>query len=208
MQNLNLKGNFCKKKTFFYSFLALKNIFLTKTELYFYISTTLKIDIAKNSTESTELSLSWSSSVAPELFEELHLVGDLSAKILVSTQAQEKLLLTGSLVGVQRLTCARTLEPFDHSFETELVIEVERKQIASQVLDDEDPEVFCLQIPVAQDYVDISECIRQLVILQEPMYPVKNPDEDFSWNDKETDSAEDPRWAQLKALRRKMDKSK
>lgn len=177
---------------------------------YLYICVTLRIDIAKNVTESANLAGKWSSSDAPELFEELRLVGDLSAELLLSPEDQGKFLLTGTLSGTQRLTCARTLDPFDHPFETEIVVEVEKCNVGSQELDDEDDETFCLRIPVGQDYVDLTECIRQLVILQEPMYPVKNPDEDFHQPapaPEDEAPAEDPRWAKLKALKRKMDES-
>lgn len=161
-------------------------------------------------TDTAELAAKWSSSDAPELFAELRLVGDLSANLLLSPEDQGKFLLTGSISGTQRLTCARTLEEFDNPFETEIVVEVERTGVASQELDDEDEETFVLRIPVGQAFVDLTECIRQMVILQEPMYPVKNPDEDFKWTapGQEVEvAAEDPRWAKLKALKRKMDES-
>lgn len=168
---------------------------------------TLRIELAKNVTEPTEILAVWSSSEAPELFEELRLVGELKAEILASPAEQGNMLLTGSLSGTQRLTCARTLEPFERPFSTELALEVLREQVASQELDDEDAETFVIRIPLHQDYVDVSECVRQLVILQEPMYPVKNPDEAFSFVTTEEVETEDPRWEKLKALKRKMEKS-
>lgn len=167
----------------------------------------MRIEIAKIVAEPKEISRVWSSSEAPELFEELRLSGELKAEVLVSPAEQGKLLLTGSLSGTQSLTCARTLEPFECPFSTELVLEVLREQISSQELDDEDAEIFVIRIPLHQDYVDVSECVRQLVILQEPMYPVKNPDESFSFVDSTNEPAEDPRWEKLKALKRKMEKS-
>jgi uncharacterized metal-binding protein YceD (DUF177 family) len=39
------------------------------------------------------------------------------------------------------------------------------------------------------------------------MYPVKNPDEAFSFVTTEEVETEDPRWEKLKALKRKMEKS-
>ena len=83
--------------------------------------------------------------------------------------------MTGSISGVQTLTCSRTLEPFDRPFTTEVVIEVTRTQVAQQELDEDDVDVFAYQIPQGQSFVDVSECVRQLVILQEPVAPVKNP---------------------------------
>ncbi len=171
----------------------------------------MRIDIGTNATESADLTEKWSTSDAPELFAELRLVGDLSVNLLLSVEEQGKYLLTGTISGTQRLTCARTLEEFDNPFETEIVVEVVRAGVSSQELDDEDDETFVLRIPVGQEYVDLTECIRQMVILQEPMYPVKNPDEDFKWTapaPEDESPAEDPRWAKLKALKRKMDESK
>ena len=62
--------------------------------------------------------------------------------------------------------------------------------------------------PQGQNFVDLSECVRQLVILQEPQAPVKNPDEDFIFvTNKPADEEPqtDPRWDKLKALKSKME---
>lgn len=155
----------------------------------------------------------WSHADAPEIFDELHLNGDLVAQVLVSPEGNSKCLVTGTLSGVQTLTCSRTLEPFDRPFKTEMVVEVERTSVAKQELDEDDVDVFAYKIPQGQLFVDVSECIRQLVILQEPFAPVKNPDEDFifvSNNPTGEEAAEaekpvDPRWEKLKALKSKME---
>lgn len=154
----------------------------------------------------------WSHADAPEVFDELHLKGDLVAQVLVSPEGPSKCLVTGSISGVQTLTCSRSLELFDRPFETEMVVEVERIQVGAQELNDDDDEVFAYKIPLAQDFVDVSECVRQLVLLQEPIAPVKNPDEDFIFvtnkqTDDETEGAKpmDPRWEKLKALKSKME---
>ncbi|MCF0223891.1 MAG: DUF177 domain-containing protein [Fibrobacter sp.] len=150
----------------------------------------------------------WSKADAPEIFDELHLVGDLVAQVLVSPEGENKWLISGSLSGVQTLTCSRTLETFDRPFSTEIVIEVERISIGQQELDEEDVDVFAYKIPLGQYFVDVSECIRQLVVLQEPQAPVKNPDEDFIFvsnqpSDEEPQS--DPRWEKLKALKQQLE---
>ncbi len=178
---------------------------------FYYICATLKLDIAQKLTESEDLRVVWSHADAPELFDELHLKGDLVAQVLVSPEGSSKCLVTGSISGVQTLTCVRSLEPFDRPFSTEMVIEVERTQVAKQELNDEDDEVYAYSIPQAQDFVDVSECVRELIILQEPLAPVKNPDEDFIFvtnnkpEDEEGDKPTDPRWEKLKALKSKME---
>ena len=111
------------------------------------------------------------------------------------------------------LTCSRTLEPFDRPFSTEIVAEITRTGVSQQELDEDDVDVFAYRIPQGQNFVDLSECVRQLVILQEPQAPVKNPDEDFIFvsnnpPDEGSDEAAkpmDPRWEKLKALKSKME---
>ncbi len=171
---------------------------------------TLRIDIAQKLTESEDRRVVWSHADAPEIFDELHLNGDLVAQVLVSPEGESKWLISGVLSGVQTLTCSRTLELFDRPFETEMVLEVERTSVANQELDEDDVDVFAYKIPQGQLFVDVSECIRQLVILQEPFAPVKNPDEDFIFvtnkpSDENPEDKVDPRWEKLKALKSKME---
>ena len=179
---------------------------------FYYIWGTLRIDIAQKLTESEDRRVVWSHADAPEIFDELHLKGDLVAEVLVSPEGNGKCLVTGTLSGVQTLTCVRSLDLFDRPFETEIVVEVERGACAQQELHDDDDDVFAYTIPQTQDFVDVSECVRQLVTLQEPIAPVKNPDEDFIFvtNNQTGDGAEaekpfDPRWEKLKALKSKME---
>jgi uncharacterized protein len=94
-----------------------------------------------------------------------------------------------------------------------MVVEVTRCQVANQELDDEDADVYAYRIPQNQEFVEVSECVRELVILQEPQAPVKNPEENFIFEpnnqtDEGSDGAEkpmDPRWDKLKALKSKME---
>lgn len=172
----------------------------------------MRIDIAQTLTEPEDRQVVWSHACAPELFDELHLKGDLVAQVLVSPEGDNKWLVTGTISGVQTLTCSRTLEPFDRPFSTEIVVEVERIQIAKQELDDEDVDVYAYKIPQGQYFVDVSECVRELILLQEPQAPVKNPDEDFIFvtnngpdEDSNGEKAIDPRWEKLKALKSKME---
>ncbi len=173
----------------------------------------LKIELVKTLAEPEDRSTVWSRDDAPELFDELHLVGKLEAKLLISPESGDRFLLTGKLSGVQNLVCSRTLEPFDRPFSTEMVVEVTRCQVANQELDDEDADVYAYRIPQNQEFVEVSECVRELVILQEPQAPVKNPEENFIFEpnnqaDEGPDGTEkpmDPRWDKLKALKSKME---
>jgi uncharacterized protein len=173
----------------------------------------LKIELVKTLAEPEDRSTVWSRDDAPELFDELHLVGKLEAKLLISPESGDRFLLTGKLSGVQNLVCSRTLEPFDRPFSTEMVVEVTRCQVAKQELDDEDADVYAYRIPQNQEFVEVSECVRELVILQEPQAPVKNPEENFIFVSNETsdegagggEKPMDPRWEKLKALKSKME---
>ena len=155
----------------------------------------MKIELVKTLAEPEDRRTVWSREDAPELFDELHLVGELVAELLVSPEAGDRFLLTGKLSGTQNLTCSRTLEPFDRPFSTEMVVEV------------------TYRIPQNQEFVEVSECVRELVILQEPQAPVKNPEEDFIFvsnnqadeGDPGAESPMDPRWEKLKALKSKME---
>lgn len=144
---------------------------------------------------------------AASLFEELRLDGELEGNFQIYLQGDDRYLVNGSIRGAQLLTCVRTLEAFHHDFDTEAVFEVEKATgIQAQEMDDDDGDTFLVRIPALQEYVDITEIVRQLVILQEPMNPVKDPASDFVWKDKDSvpDSAtSDPRWDKLKALRDK-----
>ena len=168
----------------------------------------MRFDIAQKLVDSEDRRVVWSRSDAPELCDDRHLKGDLVAEVLVSPEGESKCLVTGSISGVQTLTCSRTLEPFDRPFSTEIVAEVTRTGVSQQELDEDDVDVFAYRIPQGQSFVDLSECIRQLVILQEPQAPVKNPDEDFIFvTNKPADEEPqtDPRWDKLKALKSKME---
>lgn len=168
---------------------------------------TLKIELLQSMLEPCSKTLTWKIDSNNSLTKELKLIGELKAELLFSPNGKNKYLLTGSVSGVQVLTCVRSLDSFERPFMVDLNIEAELSQsVSQQTLDDEDDEIFKILLPVNQSELDVAECVRQLVLLQEPLSPIKNPNEDFVFSDKEEDSNTiDPRWEQLKALRRKME---
>ncbi len=149
----------------------------------------------------------------PAVFDELRIEGNLRAVLQVFTISDRSLHFEGKLQGAQLLTCSRTSESFVHPFETSMVFEVVKDEtLRKQEMEDEDEELFRFRIPVLQESVDITECIRQLVILQEPINPVKDPSKEFAWKDSEAVEPEnaaaiDPRWEKLKELKQKLDKN-
>lgn len=142
------------------------------------------------------------------VFDELRVKEPLVVELSVVPDGSNRWLLTGTLSGVQVLECSRSLELFDSPFETPISFWVELVPgIAEEELDDTDDETFGFRVPSAQDYVDVTECVRQLVILQEPLHPVKDdPDKDFVWEagEKSETPGEDPRWEKLKVLKDRM----
>lgn len=167
----------------------------------------MRIDLSDRAPFPRDTKLVLRQDEAPALFEELRLDGLLEGRFQIFPQGDDRFLVNGSVQGAQFLTCVRTLETFRNAFSTELVFEVEKATgIQVQEMDDDDGDTFVVRIPALQEYVDITEIVRQLVILQEPMNPVKDPGSDFVWKDKDSgpdSDTSDPRWDKLKALRDK-----
>lgn len=175
---------------------------------FLYILPTLRIELSQIIEEPTSLEVSFAPSEARGLFEELRLTAPLMVRVLVTPEGRDKWFLSGTLSGVQKLICARTTEPFDRPFEEQITLSVVRTQsVVRQELDDDGAEIFNYRIPMNQTGVDVTECVRELVILQEPICPVKDPDRDFEWKNEEVvlSPEEDPRWEKLKALKQKME---
>lgn len=169
----------------------------------------MRIEISKIASCDATLSASFGKEASDAaVFEELRVKEPLNVSLSVVAEGSNRWLLTGTLSGVQVLECSRTLEPFDSPFETPIGFWVELiPGLAEQELDDSDDEIFGFRVPANQDHVDVTECVRQLVILQEPLHPVKDdPDKDFVWEAGEASGTpgEDPRWEKLKALKDKM----
>jgi uncharacterized protein len=169
----------------------------------------LQIDLSNKTQENWDASFVLSRNDEHALFEELRLEGSLRGNFQIFVQDAGHFLVKGTLQGVQNLTCVRTLESFLRPFQCDLVMDVQKiSGVPAQEMEDEDGDTFVVRIPALQDEVDITECVRQLVILQEPMNPVKDPGSDFVWKDKGDESGEpegDPRWDKLKALKAKFE---
>lgn len=112
----------------------------------------------------------------PNLFRELRLKGPLNCKFTVSKE-KGGFAVKGITSGSQEFACARTLELFERPFEVEVDTLVFQEQgLAQQEEDDGSEDFFRIKVPVSQNEVDLTETVRQLVILQEPMIPVKEED--------------------------------
>jgi len=117
--------------------------------------------------------LSFSESDEPVLFRELRLKGRLSCSFAVIKE-KGGFTVKGTVSGSQEFVCARTLESFDRPFEVEVeALVLAEAGLAQQKEDDGSEDFFVVKVPVGQNEVDLTETVRQLVILQEPMIPVK-----------------------------------
>ena len=109
----------------------------------------------------------------PNLFKELRLKGPLNCKVTVSKE-KGGFAVKGVASGSQEFACAKTLELFEQPFEVELdALVLQEQGLAQQEEDDGSEDFFKIRVPVNQNEVDLTETVRQLVILQEPMIPVK-----------------------------------
>jgi uncharacterized protein len=124
----------------------------------------------------SEQSLSLFERDEPFLFSELRLKGCLACSFAVNKE-NSGFTVKGTVSGSQEFACARTLELFERPFEMEVeAVVLAEAGLTQQKEDDGDDDFFTIKVPVGQNEVDLTETVRQLVILQEPMVAVK---EDF-----------------------------
>jgi uncharacterized protein len=109
----------------------------------------------------------------PILFKELRLKGRLNCDFAVNRE-KGGFTVKGTANGSQEFECSRTLELFEHPFEIEVdALVLQEQGINEQKEDDGSEDFFTIKVPASQNEVDLTETVRQLIILQEPMIPVK-----------------------------------
>jgi len=130
----------------------------------------LRIRLVNNAPEQV---FSLLESEEPVLFRELRLKGPLNCKFAVFKE-KGGFTVKGIANGSQEFECARTLEMFERPFEVEVDAMVFQEQgLTQQEEDDGSEDFFKIKVPANQSEADLTETVRQLVILQEPMIPVK-----------------------------------
>ncbi|MDR2594248.1 MAG: DUF177 domain-containing protein [Fibromonadaceae bacterium] len=109
----------------------------------------------------------------PLLFKELRLKGQLTCDFAVNRE-KGGFTIKGIASGSQEFECSRTLELFERHFEIEIdTLVLQEQGITEQKEDDGSEDFFTIKVPAGQNEVDLTETVRQLIILQEPMIPVK-----------------------------------
>ncbi|MGL1904052.1 MAG: DUF177 domain-containing protein [Fibrobacterales bacterium] len=145
-------------------------------------------------------------------YEGVVLKSDLVGEFTVGRSGVDEYLINGTVSGVQEFECSRTLVKFEEKFAVQIKILVKKSQSAEETeLDNEDEELFIVTINSFDDEVDISECIRQQIVLHQPINPVKDPDKDFKWEadvpqEKSNKDTVDSRWSELEKLKQKFKK--
>jgi uncharacterized metal-binding protein YceD (DUF177 family) len=136
-----------------------------------------------------------------EAYDGVRLVDEMLFKASCSLVDSARWLLVGQVSGHQWLNCARTNKDFKSPFLVQFKIFVEEtSDVAECTVDDSDEEYFTIKHPQGKNDVDFSECFRQLILIEQPMSPVSNPDEDFEWSTEEQSETGSP-WDALQKLK-------
>jgi uncharacterized protein len=165
---------------------------------------TLKLDVRQLSGSAAEIPFSFSVTDLPESLNELRLKGELQGEFLVSASESGSYVVTIRLSGVRVLVCSRSSEEFDYNFKSEFSVIIEKTSASSQELV-EDDEDYRIKIGHSEKEIDFSECLRQQLILEQPINPIANPQKGIGWKD-EIKEESDPRWDKLKELKNKLNK--
>ena len=170
----------------------------------------MKIDLRILNGNTRDSSDTLRAEVLPEELGEVRLSGPATVELGIE-RAQREILLSGRVFGKQWLTDCRTLEEYEHSFDVPLLVRVVLDpHVASSVFDDGDEEEFLLTVNPQEGEIDLTECVRQQILLNEPLRPVKDPDAEFKWVEAEEKPGEkiDPRWGKLQRLKERMSSPK
>lgn len=138
--------------------------------------------------------------------EGVRLCGRLMAELQALRLPQE-IRIDGVVRGKQMLICSRTLEEFEHPFKVPLHVRIVLDSRANACeLSDGDEEEYLLRANPTVSMVDLSECIRQQILLNEPFTPLKNPEEEFRWSSEEGAEEEEKSspWGELEKLKKSM----
>ncbi len=147
----------------------------------------------------------------PELFETensgVKLKGDLNVSVGVVSVEYQGVWLDVTYQGIQWLECSRDLEPFENPMEHQFKVFLRwNDHLKGGNLCETEEDYWLYEVNPHADRLSILEVLRQEILLDQPLNPVRNPEDEFGWTDKnlvvETENV-DPRWAKLKELRDK-----
>lgn len=134
--------------------------------------------------------------------QDIRLNSNLTVQIEVKTVGSAAHLLQSQYQFERILTCSRTLKEFSYqqTGTVQIMVEPTANPTACE-LDDSEEDYFGIKYGIGLDSFSIAECIRQDIVLNEPLNPIANPEDEFNWRSTDDDSSDiDPRWAKLAAL--------
>jgi len=138
------------------------------------------------------------------LLEEVKIASPFELEIKVHKPGADKYILNCHGKVSQVLMCSKALKEFEHPCDLnfEVVVDLDAKVPTWELNGDYD-EVYEIRVnPCSPDF-DISEIIRQEIILQEPMVPISDESLSVDWIEHEEEKPEvDPRWEALKKLKK------
>ena len=140
--------------------------------------------------------------------ESVEIQGDMKLSVSVINYSHEQLWLNLSYECIQVLTCSRSLEKFEKPISSEFkaLVKFSNSVKSWKYVIDQDDEPYLALNDLAKSF-SVFEFVRQDILLNKPMNPVKNPEEPFIWGEPaEKEEKIDPRWAKLLELRNKIDK--
>jgi uncharacterized metal-binding protein YceD (DUF177 family) len=124
---------------------------------------------------------------------------------ILATPADDGWMLDCKASGSQILECSRSTKDFEHHYSVgfQVLVEIETKVANWELLEEEDDDIFRIRLNPQSDGFSIEECLRQSILLEQPISPISNPGDDFTWDDPENQGTEiDPRWNALLKLKK------
>lgn len=163
----------------------------------------LKIDIRNITQRKKGFALTYKPEELKHM-ENVRFASDVTLSIDVHQTGVNSFVLKCQLEGKQILECSRTLKDFESplNLDFEILAELNSKSEKTIDVDNMDEEAYEIQIQSHQTEFDISEIVRQEVLLQEPMVPIDPQADTQEWIEAEEEEEKtDPRWDALKKLK-------
>lgn len=165
----------------------------------------MKIDIRNITQRKKGLSLSCKPEELKHI-EDIRFAQDVAVSIDTHQTGVSSFVLKCQLESVQILECSRTLKDFNNPLDLsfEIVVALNSKTERAIDVDNMDEGAYEVCFHSHETSFDISEIIRQEVLLQEPMIPIDPKADSQEWIEAEEEEEKiDPRWAALKKLKGK-----
>lgn len=172
----------------------------------------MKIDVRNITQRKKDFILEYAADDLQDI-EDIRFVDKLTIKVDAHQMGINSFILKCKGSAVQYLECSRTLKDFESpvAFQFEIHVKVDSKskiETEGYNVDEVSDEAYEVAIKPQDDYFDITEMVRQEILLKEPMIPIDPNTSDKEWIESEElgeadgeDKPTDPRWDALKKLK-------